>query len=66
MFDPTDERGVPTSRGVPKVVIIAATIGILTIFAVGGWTIAKGGYGHVWPAQQALRIPLSGSNAYQH
>lgn len=66
MFDPTDERGVPTSRGIPRVVLIAATIGILTIFAVGGWTIANGGYGHVWPSQQALRIPLSGANTYKH
>lgn len=61
MFDPTDERGVPTSRGVPKVVIIAATIGILMIFGVGAWTIWNSGYGHVWPEQQALRIPLNGS-----
>ena len=61
MFDPTDERGVPTSRGVPRVVIIAATIGILAIFGVGAYTIYMSGYGHVWPAAQSLRIPLDGS-----
>ena len=61
MYDPTDERGVPTSRGVPRIVFIAAGIGIMLIFAVGGWTISHGGYGHVWPSQQALRIPLNGS-----
>lgn len=61
MYDPTDERGVPTSRGIPRVVIVAATVGILMIFAIGGWTIVKSGYGHVWPVQQALRIPLNGS-----
>jgi hypothetical protein len=61
MFDPTDERGVPTSRGVPRVVIYAATIGILLIFAVGGYTIATAGYGHVWTSVHSLRIPLDGS-----
>lgn len=61
MYDPTDERGVPTSRGIPRVVIIAATIGILAIFAVGAYTIVMSGYGHMWPWQQALRIPLNGS-----
>lgn len=61
MYDPTDERGVPTSRGVPHIVFIAAAIGILAIFAVGGWTISHAGYGHVWPSQQAERIPLNGS-----
>lgn len=61
MYDPTDERGVPTSRGIPRAVIIAAAIGILAIFAVGAYTIAMSGYGHVWPWQQSLRIPLNGS-----
>ena len=61
MYDPTDERGVPTSRGVPRVVIIAATIGILCIFGVGAYTIYMSGYGHLFPWQHALRIPLDGS-----
>lgn len=66
MYDPTDERGVPTSRGIPSVVIIASLIGILCIFGMGAYTIYMSGYGHVWPSQQALRIPLSGSNTYSH
>ncbi len=61
MYDPTDERGVPTSRGVPRVVIIAATIGILAIFGMGAYTIYMSGYGHLFPWQHALRIPLDGS-----
>jgi hypothetical protein len=61
MYDPTDERGVPTSRGIPKAVQIAAMIGILAIFGVGFYTIWMSGYGHVFPYQQALRIPLNGS-----
>jgi len=61
MFDPTDERGVPTSRGVPHVVMIAAIIGILCIFGIGAYTIYTSGYGHAWPWQHSLRIPLDGS-----
>lgn len=61
MFDPTDERGVPTSRGVPHVVLIAVVVGILAIFGVGAYTIYMSGYGHVWPSMQAARIPLNGS-----
>lgn len=61
MYDPTDERGVPTSRGVPRAVIIAAIIGILCIFGVGAYTIYTSGYGHRWPWQHSLRIPLDGS-----
>ena len=61
MYDPTDERGVPTSRGIPRAVQIAALIGILCIFGVGAYTIYMSGYGHVWPSQQSLRIPLNGS-----
>ena len=61
MYDPTDERGVPKSRGIPNVVIIASIIGILCIFGMGAYTIYISGYGHVWPWQHALRIPLNGS-----
>jgi hypothetical protein len=64
MYDPVDQRGVPASRGVPMVVIIAAIIGILGIFAMGAWTIYNAGYGHQWPWSKALRIPLNGS--YRH
>lgn len=59
MFDPLDERGVPTSSGTPVLVRIATIIGILLIFAVGATVISFSGYGHHWPAQKALRIHLS-------
>jgi hypothetical protein len=61
MYDPTDERGVPTSRGVPHVVWYAAIIGILCIFGIGAYTIYMSTYGHVWPSVQSERIPLNGS-----
>jgi hypothetical protein len=61
MYDPVDERGVPTSRGVPMAVRIAACIGILVIFGMGAITIAMSGYGHLWPQTKALRILLNGT-----
>jgi hypothetical protein len=61
MYDPLDERGVPTSRGIPKAVQIAVIIGVLVIFWVGGYTIYWAGYGHVWPSTHSLRIPLNGN-----
>jgi len=61
MYDPLDERGVPTSRGIPRAVQIAAIIGILAIFWVGEYTIQYSGYSHVWPSLKTTRIPLNGS-----
>lgn len=58
MYDITDQRGVPVSRGVPMAVRIAAVIGILAIFVIGGFTAKMAGYGHQWPAARTLRIPL--------
>jgi hypothetical protein len=59
MYDPLDARGVPKTRGVPLLVRIAGIIGIVAIFAVGEAVVANAGYGHFWPAQETLRIPLS-------
>lgn len=61
MYDPLDERGVPASRGVPMAVRIAAIIGILCIFGIGGATIVFAYYGHQWPSSKSLRIPLNSS-----
>ncbi len=61
MYDPLDERGVPTSRGTPMVVRIAAIVGILCIFGMGAVTIGYSTYGHNWPSTKSLRIPLNGS-----
>lgn len=59
MYDPVDERGVPTTRGFPLIVRLATLIGILSIFGIGGATIALAGHGHRWPWQANLRVPLS-------
>ncbi|MFN2448378.1 MAG: hypothetical protein ABR508_01105 [Candidatus Baltobacteraceae bacterium] len=61
VYDPVDERGVPTTRGVPRAVLIAVLVGVLVIFAIGADTIALAGYGHAWPSTKTLRIPVNGS-----
>ena len=61
MYDPLDERGIPTSKGVPVIVRIATVLGLLAIFAIGADTLAFAPYGHAWPATKTLRIPLNGS-----
>lgn len=60
MYDLTDNRGVPQSRGIPKVVTFAVVVGILAIFAIGAFVIGESWYGHSWPADKTLRLPLSG------
>jgi hypothetical protein len=59
MYDPLDARGVPKSRGIPQLVRILTVIGILVIFVIGGAVVALAGYGHHWPADTTLRLPLS-------
>ena len=51
-------REAPTSKGVPTVVKIAATVGIIVIFCIGGWVVKASGYGHLWPADHTLRADL--------
>jgi len=58
MYDPVDQRGVPVSRGVPRIVIYLMLIGVLTIFGIGAWTLLDSGYGHVWPSINSERIRL--------
>jgi len=58
MYDITDRRGVPLSRGIPMAVRVSAAIGILAIFLIGGFTVKMAAYGHQWPAARTLRLPL--------
>ncbi|MDQ6930670.1 MAG: hypothetical protein M3126_08410 [Candidatus Eremiobacteraeota bacterium] len=58
MYDPTDNRGVPVSKGVPPAVRYAAAIGLVFIFGMGFLTVFDAGYGHKWPAATTLRLNL--------
>ncbi len=58
MYDVKDARGVPVSAGIPRIVLIAASIGIVLIFAVATCVIVASGYGHVWPSANSTHIKL--------
>ena len=58
MYDPTDERGVPISSGIPKLVTISGIVGIIVIFIVAGLVLSQAHYGHIWPAAQSVDLKL--------
>lgn len=58
MYDPTDHRGVPVSKGVPHAVSYAGVIGLIFIFGMGFLTVKQSDFGHDWPAAQTLRMDL--------
>ncbi len=53
-----DFSEVPESRGVPAALYRVVMVGLLIIFAIGGAVVLLSGYGHHWPANTTLRVPL--------
>jgi hypothetical protein len=53
-----DFSKVPESRGVPSALYRVVVVGLLIIFAIGGSVVLLSGYGHHWPADTTLRVPL--------
>jgi hypothetical protein len=58
MFDPTDNRGVPMSQGIPDIVVWSGFIGIALIFVVAALVLSQAAFGHMWPAQNTLTLKL--------
>jgi ABC-type phosphate transport system auxiliary subunit len=58
MYDLEDERGVPISSGVPRIVLWAGIAGVILIFIIAGLVLAVSGYGHIWPADNATNLKL--------
>jgi hypothetical protein len=54
-----DFSKVPESRGVPSGLYRVVAIGLLMIFAIGAAVVLLSGYGHHWPANTTLRVPLN-------
>jgi hypothetical protein len=54
-----DFSRVPESRGIPPALVRVALVGLLIIFAIGGAVCLMSGYGHHWPANTTLRVPLN-------
>jgi hypothetical protein len=53
-----DFSKVPESRGIPPFLFRVVAVGIIVIFAIGGSVVMMSGYGHHWPSNTTLRIPL--------
>lgn len=49
---------IPQSKGVPNIVFVAAVIGAIVIFMIGGAVILNSGFGRDWPSMSTTRIPL--------
>jgi hypothetical protein len=58
MYDVKDSRGVPVSGGIPPIVRIAATIGVVMILMILGACIFGSAYHHVWPSINSTHIKL--------
>ncbi len=56
--DTIDFSHVPQSQGLNTVTKVILVIGVLMIFAIGGFSAFLSGYQHVWPASHSLRIDL--------
>ena len=57
-----DFSKVPESRGVPSALYRVVAVGVLVIFAIGAAVCLQSGYGHHWPANTTLRVPLKELN----
>jgi hypothetical protein len=53
-----DFAKVPESRGIPAALYRIVVVGIVIIFAIGAAVVLNSGYGHHWPSETTLRIPL--------
>jgi hypothetical protein len=53
-----DFSSVPESRGIPPVLYRVVAVGLVIIFAIGAFVVLESGYGHHWPAESTLRVPL--------
>lgn len=53
-----DFSSVPESKGVPPGLYRVAFLGLLVIFAIGAAVCLLSGYGHHWPADTTMRVPL--------
>jgi hypothetical protein len=53
-----DFSKVPESRGIPTAIYRIVVVGLLIIFAIGASVCLMSGYGHHWPANTTLRVPL--------
>ncbi len=49
---------IPKTKGVPRSLVLAVTIGIIMIFLIGAGAALTSHYGHHWPWTKNFTIPL--------
>ncbi len=49
---------IPVSAGIPRLVRIAALVGLVVIITIVGIVIGGSRYGHVWPSLDSQHIKL--------
>ncbi|MBV8067531.1 MAG: hypothetical protein JO113_06115 [Candidatus Eremiobacteraeota bacterium] len=54
-----DFSKVPESLGIPPFLYRVVAIGLLIIFAIGASVCLLSGYGHHWPSDTTIRVPLN-------
>jgi hypothetical protein len=59
MYEVKDDRGIPISAGIPPIVIIAASIGVVMVFVIIGLVLGNSSFGHAWPAADSQTINLN-------
>jgi hypothetical protein len=59
-----DFNKVPESRGIPTALYRLGALGLLIIFAIGGFVILESGYGHHWPSATTMRAPLNNNSVH--
>jgi hypothetical protein len=59
MHEVKDERGIPKSAGIPPIVIIAASIGVVMVFVIVTLVFTGASFGHSWPAANSTKIDLN-------
>jgi cytosine/uracil/thiamine/allantoin permease len=56
--DVKTEHQIPVSAGIPPIVKISTLAGLLVVFLILGIVIWTASQGHVWPAEDSLKIKL--------
>lgn len=54
-----DFTSVPESKGVPASLYRVAAVGLIVIFLIGASVCLMSGFGHHWPSESTLRVPLN-------
>ncbi|MGR4063823.1 MAG: hypothetical protein ACLQPV_00070 [Vulcanimicrobiaceae bacterium] len=54
-----DFSKLPESKGIPSLLPILALAGLIAVAIIAGSVISVSGYGHYWPSDRTLRVPLA-------